>query len=76
MPAPALSVFQVKLTPGSSTAFEKCIAIGYGLAGDGLTNKNGIPRKMDHLARTLDLGNTRLTGFIALITPYLYALPR
>lgn len=62
--------FQVKLTPGS-TEFEKCIAIGYGLAGDGLTNKNGIPKKMDHLALLLDLGNTRLTGFIAFIMPYL-----
>ncbi len=62
--------FLVKLVPGS-VEFEKCIAIGYGLAGDGLTNKQGIPKKMDHLALLLDLGNTRLTGFIAFITPYL-----
>jgi quercetin dioxygenase-like cupin family protein len=62
--------FLVKLSPGS-TAFEKCIAIGYGLAGDGLTNKSGIPKKLDHLAVLLDLGNTRLTGFIGLIMPYL-----
>lgn len=62
--------FDVKLTPGS-VEFEKCIAIGYGLASDGMTNKKGIPKKMDHLALLLDLGNTRLTGFIALITPYL-----
>ncbi|WP_162915915.1 cupin domain-containing protein [Paraflavitalea soli] len=62
--------FLVKLTPGS-TEFEKCVAIGYGLASDGLTNKSGIPQKLDHLALLLDLGNTRLTGFLAFITPYL-----
>lgn len=62
--------FQVKLSPGSE-GFEKCIAIGYGLAGDGLTNKKGIPKKLDHLALLLDLGNTRLTGIFGLIIPYL-----
>lgn len=62
--------FQVKLTPGSDS-FEKAIAIGYGLAGDGLTNKSGVPKKLDHLAVMLELSNTRLTGFLALITPFL-----
>lgn len=61
--------FTVKLVPGA-VEFEKCLAIGYGLASDGLTKK-GIPRKLDHLALLLDLSNTRLTGFFALILPYL-----
>lgn len=61
--------FTVKLVPGS-VDFEKCIAIGYGLASDGHTKK-GIPRKLDHLALLLDLSNTRLTGFFSLILPYL-----
>lgn len=62
--------FQVKLTPGS-TGFEKGIAIGYGLADDGETNKKGIPKKMDHLAVLLDLTDTRLPGFFSFIMPYL-----
>lgn len=62
--------FQVKLTPGSP-GFEKGIAIGYGLADDGMTNKKGIPKKLDHLAVLLDLTDTRLPGFLAFISPYL-----
>lgn len=62
--------FAVKLVPGT-TGFEKGLAIAYGLASDGLTNKKGIPKKMDHLALLLDLTNTRLPGFIAFITPLL-----
>lgn len=62
--------FNVKLVPGSLD-FEKCIAIGYGLASDRLTNKKGIPKKLDHLGLLLDLSNTRLTGFFAFILPYL-----
>ena len=61
--------FNVRLVPGS-VEFEKCIAIGYGLASDKLTRK-GIPKKLDHLALLLDLSNTRLTGFFAWILPYL-----
>lgn len=62
--------FHVKLTPGS-TDFEKSIAIAYGLAGDGLTRKGGIPKKLDHLAVTIELSNTRLPGFFAWILPWL-----
>jgi quercetin dioxygenase-like cupin family protein len=62
--------FEVKLVPGSVN-FEKGVAIAYGLASDGLTNKKGIPKKMDHLAVILDLTNTRLTGFIVLIQYFL-----
>jgi mannose-6-phosphate isomerase-like protein (cupin superfamily) len=62
--------FEVKLIPGAAH-FEKGLAIGYGLAGDGLTNKKGIPTKLDHLAVLLELTDTRLTGFIALVLPYL-----
>jgi len=62
--------FEVKLTPGA-VEFEKGLAIGYGLAADGYTNKQGIPKKLDHLAVLLDLTNTRLTGFYKLIIPFL-----
>lgn len=62
--------FEVKLVPGSLN-FEKGVAIGYGLASDGMTNRKGIPKKMDHLAALLDLTNTRLVGFFAIIQPFL-----
>jgi quercetin dioxygenase-like cupin family protein len=62
--------FMVKLSPGAEH-FEKSLAIGYGLAGDGLTNKQGIPSKMDHLAVLLELSDTRFNGFLGLITPLL-----
>lgn len=62
--------FQVKIMP-ASPGFLYSLCIGYGLASDGLTNKNGIPKKLDHLACLLDLSDTRLPGFLSLITPYL-----
>jgi len=62
--------FQVKIMPGQ-TRFIESLAIGYGLAGDGLTNKKGIPKKMDHLAICLELSDTRFTGILALLEKYL-----
>lgn len=62
--------FHVKITPASK-GFLQSLQIGYGLAEDGLTNNSGIPRKLDHLAILLDLSDTRLPGFLKLITPLL-----
>ncbi|MFT3826678.1 MAG: cupin domain-containing protein [Chitinophagaceae bacterium] len=62
--------FHVKIAPGK-IGFLYSLSIGYGLAADGLTNKNGIPKKLDHLACLLDLSDTRLPGFLSLITPML-----
>ena len=67
--------FEVKLTPGV-TRFEKGLAIGYGLAADGRTNKQGIPKKLSHVAVLLDLTDTRLTGFIALLNPFLRSMAK
>jgi quercetin dioxygenase-like cupin family protein len=62
--------FRVKIAPAQDR-FLQSLSIGYGLAADGLTNKNGIPKKMDHLAFLLELSDTRFKGFLALITPFL-----
>ena len=51
--------------------FLKALSIGYGLAGDGLTNKKGIPKKLDHLAVVLELSETRFRGVLGLVTPWL-----
>jgi quercetin dioxygenase-like cupin family protein len=62
--------FQVKIAPAQDR-FLQSLAIGYGLAEDGLTNKSGIPKKLDHLAFLLDHSDTRFRGVLGLITPLL-----
>jgi mannose-6-phosphate isomerase-like protein (cupin superfamily) len=61
-------IAQVKLEPGHE-GFEKGIAIGYGLAGDGLTDKKGTPKSFTHLALLIDLTNTRPSGAMSLMMP-------
>ena len=62
--------FQVKISPAQDR-FLECIGINYGLANDGLTNKAGIPKKLDHLAFLLDHSDTKLKGVFGLIAPVL-----
>jgi mannose-6-phosphate isomerase-like protein (cupin superfamily) len=61
-------VCHVRFKPGHE-GFEKGIAIAYGLAGDGLTNKKGIPKSFIHLALIIVLTDTRPTGPIGLLMP-------
>lgn len=65
--------FKVELRPGHD-GFEKCIKIGYGLAGDGRTNKKGIPHKLSHLAVVLGLSDTNLPGIYTVMTSVLLML--
>jgi quercetin dioxygenase-like cupin family protein len=58
--------FHVKISPGHD-AFLHSLCIGYGLAGDGLTTKNGIPKKFDHLAVLLEMSESNFPGFLSLI---------
>lgn len=60
--------FQVKLTPASE-GFEQGIKIAYGLAGDGETNKNGIPKKFSHLALLVTMSDTIIPGIYSVIQP-------
>lgn len=62
--------FQVRISPGHE-GFENGLRIAYGLASDGKTNKKGVPSKFDHLAIILDLTDTRLTGWMSLIEPFI-----
>lgn len=55
--------FIVEFRPGQP-GFEKGLAIGYGLAKDGLTNKKGIPKKFSHLALLIDLTQAYIPGII------------
>lgn len=62
--------FQVKLAPGHD-GFIKGLAIAYGLASDNLTNNEGIPKSMSHLAVLMELTETFPSGILSLLTPYL-----
>ena len=59
-------VCHVKLAPAHE-GFVKGIAIGYGLASDGLTNKKGIPKSITHLALLVSLTDTRPYGALGLL---------
>jgi len=62
--------FQVKIFPAADRFLES-LCIGYGLADDGMTNSNGIPKKFDHLAVLMEHADSRFTGFLGLIEPFL-----
>jgi mannose-6-phosphate isomerase-like protein (cupin superfamily) len=61
-------VCHVKLEPAHE-GFIKGIAIGYGLASDGMTNKKGFPKSLTHLALLISLTDTRPYGPIGLLMP-------
>jgi mannose-6-phosphate isomerase-like protein (cupin superfamily) len=61
-------VCHVKLEPAHD-GFIKGIAISYGLASDGLTNKKGIPKSLMHLALLISLTDTRPYGPIGWLMP-------
>ncbi|MCD9018059.1 cupin domain-containing protein [Parachryseolinea silvisoli] len=65
--------FRLLFTPGHTGA-ENMLRILYGLARDGETNKNGIPKSIVHLALCGEMGNSKLPGILSLISPLLKAL--
>ena len=67
--------FYVKIVPPKDQ-FLMGLAIGYGLANDGLTSKKGIPKKFAHLALLLDLTDTRLPGLLTLFNPIIKSSAR
>lgn len=62
--------FRVKIFPAENRFLES-LCIGYGLADDGKTNNKGIPKKFDHLAVLMEHADSRFTGFLSLIEPFL-----
>ena len=59
---------QVKFVPAHDN-FVKGLAIGYGLAADGKTNKKGVPKSLTHLALLITLTDTKPTGFLGILFP-------
>ena len=58
--------FLVELRP-ASRGFEQSLQIGYGLANDGLTEKNGFPKDKLALAWLFDISESNLPGWMSLI---------
>jgi quercetin dioxygenase-like cupin family protein len=68
-------VFRIVHKPGH-TGMENMLRIMYGLAADGLTNKNGIPKNIFTLAVLGDMGDSRVVGPMAVLNPFLSILAR
>jgi mannose-6-phosphate isomerase-like protein (cupin superfamily) len=60
---------QVKFVPGHED-FVKGLAIGYGLAADGRTNKKGVPKSLRQLALLIALTDTKPAGAMGLLFPF------
>lgn len=67
--------FKVLIQPGS-TGFEQSLRIMYGLATDGLTNNQSVPKKMVHTAVLFKLGDLNGKGILALLAPLLRYLAK
>jgi quercetin dioxygenase-like cupin family protein len=61
--------FRVKLVPGSE-GFEQCLKIAYGLAKDGLTNREGMPKNLAYAAVILNFFDPEPIGLIRLMMPF------
>src|ERR1700712_5897128 len=60
--------FHITLEPGH-LGMENFIKIFYGLASDGLTDKNGKPKTFAHLAVALIMSDSNAPGWMSLFSP-------
>lgn len=60
--------FLIEFRP-AQPGFEKAIAIGYGLAADGLVDRKSMPKNIIHAAVLVALSGTVPTGFLKTIMP-------
>lgn len=67
--------FKVELVPGH-VGFEQSLMIAYGLANDGLTNAQGIPTNLQHLAVLVHLSGTVPAGPLGLLLPLFSMIAR
>jgi quercetin dioxygenase-like cupin family protein len=67
--------FLVELQP-ANRGFEQSLQIGYGLANDGLTRKNGFPKDKLALAWLFDISESNLPGWMSIFEFILRAQAR
>lgn len=68
-------VFKIKFTPGHE-GMEHLLRIAYGLAADGLTNKEGVPKSILVAALIMEMGDSYPTGLFYLLRPLLSLLAK
>jgi mannose-6-phosphate isomerase-like protein (cupin superfamily) len=61
--------FQVKLVPGNE-GFENSVKLACGLAQEGLTNREGMPKNLSHAAVLLGFFDPHPTGILRLMMPF------
>lgn len=69
-PTVETALIRVELKPGN-TGFERSLQVLYGLARDGLVNKQGLPKSIVHIALMSELSDTVVPGVFSAITPIL-----
>ncbi len=69
------AIVRVELRP-ASPGFERALQIAYGLARDGLSNKQGLPKSISHMALLVELSDTNVPGLFSAIAPLLRVLAR
>ena len=67
--------FLVELTPGHA-GFERSLRIAYGLASDGETTRDGIPKRLSDMALLARMSEIRVCGPLATLNPLLGAVAR
>ena len=68
-------IFNVKLKPGH-TGFENSLRIIYGLASEGLTDKNTIPKSITHTAIVVCMSDMNLPGLFTFLFPILKVIAK
>ena len=67
--------FNIKIQPGH-TGFENSLRILYGMAEEGLTNKNSVPKSLTHTAILVCMSDMNAPGFLTFIFPLLKRIAR
>jgi hypothetical protein len=67
--------FMCEMRPGQP-GFEKTLRVGYGLARDGLTRSDGMPKNLYHMALLLDWSEIRVPGFVTAVEPLMHLLAK
>ena len=62
--------FNVKVEP-ALLGFEQALRILYGMAGDGLTDKNAVPKSLKHKAIIVCMSDMNIPGIFTLMFPLL-----
>ncbi len=69
-PGPETIRYNIVIAPGFD-GFEYMLRILYGMARDGQTDKNGLPKRLALIALIGEIGDTSLPGLFVLLAPLL-----